>query len=75
MDLIRNLSALVAAADDSTNDILSLFELLKYFSKFKNIEQQLSAATSRLLTLVFNKNERIENAVIKFFYEKFFDQS
>lgn len=37
LDVVFNLSALVAAAEDSTNDILSLFELFGYFSKFKNI--------------------------------------
>jgi len=36
LDVVLNLSAL-AAAEDSTNDILSLFELFGYFSKFKNI--------------------------------------
>ena len=37
LDVVFNLSALVAAAEDSTNDILSLFELFGYFDKFKNI--------------------------------------
>jgi hypothetical protein len=37
LDVVFNLSALVAAAEDSTNDILSLFESFGYFSKFKNI--------------------------------------
>ena len=72
--MVSNLSALVAAADESTNDILSLFEVFKYFSKFKNINQQLAVVTSRLLTLVFSKSEKIENAVIKFFQSKFFDE-
>jgi hypothetical protein len=74
LDVVSNFSALVAAADDSTMDILSLFEVFKYFSKFKNISQQLTLVTSRLLSLVFSKSEKIENAVIKFFQSKFFDE-
>lgn len=52
--VIDSLSALVGAATESTNDIVTVLRVLSYFKKNFKLETELQHATSRALTLAFN---------------------
>ena len=72
-EVIKTLTLVVAAAEESSTDIIAVLDAFKYFRKTFEMNNEMQRAVSRLLTLVFNGKDTIKSRLISFFSDTYLD--